>query len=130
MANVTRYVNSYYYYIPIGIVLQARHRVTYKLMKAMLPKILFLPEILLNGIFIVLCLLSSSNNIPPFWDGETVHQLIQIGSYVVPFAILTTTTVNFIQINNFPLYFRHHFFSLIVLIPLFLVLGDSQFAFG
>ena len=97
-------------------------------MKALLPKILFLPEILLNSIFIVLCLLSSSNNIPPFWNDETVRQLIQVGSYMVPFTVLTTAIVNYIQINNFALYFRQHFFSLIILIPLFLTLGDRQFA--
>ena len=97
-------------------------------MKAILPKILFLPEILLNSIFIVLSLLSSSNNIPSFWNPQTVQQIIQIGSYIVPFTILITTANNFIQIKNPAIYFRHHFFSLLILIPLFIALGDGQFA--
>ena len=97
-------------------------------MRTLFPKLPFLPEILLNSIYIILYLLASFDNIPSIWNDAIVLGIIQIGSYLVPCTIFITTTTNYIQIKNPTLYFRHHFFSLIVLIPLLITLGDAQFA--
>ena len=114
---------------PINIVLQERNGVIYnKLMRNSLPHLLFLPEILINGGFIFLCLLSSSGNIPTFWNPLTIDRMIHTGAYLVPFAILITAATNAIQLKNRSLYIRNHFFTIIVLIPLLITLGDTSFA--
>ena len=98
------------------------------MMRAILPKLLFLPEILFNGTFIVFCLLYQTGNLPLLWGEETILKVVRIGAYLVPLTVLITATTNFFQIKKTATYLRHHFFSLIILIPLFIAWGDGQFA--
>ena len=127
-APLTRATPLRFYSNTIDIVLQEKFEVIYHNMKSTLPQLLFLPEILFNGVFILVCLLSASANIPEFWDPLSVEGFIQIGSYVVPFTILTTISADFIHSRTPTLYFRNHFFSLIIATPLLITLGDPQFA--
>jgi len=98
-------------------------------MNPLLQKIPLLAELFLNGIFILLYSLRSTNKIPPFFSSKFMSTALHFGVWYVPIILFLSIVVNFISAKGLEGFLRKHVFSLIVFVPLLITFGDMEFTF-
>ena len=99
-------------------------------MNTLYQKITFLLELFVNGIFIVLYLMSTSENMNiSFISSDLLEQLLFILKYIAPFIVLGTIFSYYLTESSLDSFIRKYIFSLICIFPMFLTLGDLQFTF-
>ncbi len=89
-------------------------------------------EFLINGLFILLYMFTTKGQDSGLFEYlELVYaqKIIEILVWLVPFVILFSIFSHFLYFNSIEGLFRQNIFSIILLIPLFIVWGDAEFTF-
>jgi trk system potassium uptake protein len=98
-------------------------------MSSLIKKIPFLAELFLNGSFIFLFSLNSTDRIPNGWNVELVTSILNFSVWLVPLILLLVVISNYINSKDNVDFLRKHIFSIVVFVPLVLTWGDLEFAF-
>lgn len=97
-------------------------------MSLIIQRLPFFVELFYNGIFILIFSLLQLGKIPPVVDEKTVRAVVEVMSYGVPFVLLFVVMANYLLVESMEEFLRKYVFSLVVLIPLIITLGDVEFA--
>lgn len=98
-------------------------------MSTLIKKIPFLAELFINGSFIFLFSLRSTDRIPNGWDVELINKILSLGVWIVPVVLSAVVISNYINSRDHVDFIRKYVFSLVVFVPLILTWGDIEFAF-
>ncbi len=98
-------------------------------MTSLIKKIPFLLELFINGTFIFLFSLKSTDKLPSGWDSEAISTWLDYGAWVVPVVLSVVVIANFLHSKSYVDFLRNYAFSLVVFIPLIITWGDLEFAF-
>ncbi len=99
-------------------------------MNRLYQKIPFLLELFINGSFIFLYSFYKSNQ----WQAKfanplLIEKLLGVFSYAAPFVVLISVVSYYIRSKGIDDFIRKNIFSVICVVPMFITLGDLQFAF-
>jgi trk system potassium uptake protein TrkH len=93
-------------------------------------KLPLLFELILSGLFIFLYTLLETKDVNQFISGlNFLDDVIVKYVYLIPFVILITTIWNYCFCKDYDEFNRKYIFSVIIIVPMFLVLGDVEFTF-
>ena len=98
-------------------------------MTSLIKKVPFLAELFLNGSFIFLFSLKSTDRIPSGWDVDLISSILNFSVWLVPIILSLVVVSNYLSSKDLVDFLRKHIFSLVVFIPLVLTWGDLEFAF-
>jgi trk system potassium uptake protein TrkH len=98
-------------------------------MHYLLQKIPFLIELFISGPFIVFYGLVKYKPFPIKLPSTLVGQIFEVQSQLIPFFILLSLIVHYLNSNRFEDYFRKNIFSIMILVPLIITWGDLEFSF-
>jgi len=91
-------------------------------------KLAFLIEIFFNGSFIILYSLTWLNKVTFEIYARFIEQFLTYSTYIVPFVVLFSILVNFIESHSWDEFFRKYVFSIVVIVPM-LITFDREFVF-
>ncbi|MBT7610210.1 MAG: hypothetical protein HN576_10665 [Bacteriovoracaceae bacterium] len=98
-------------------------------MSNFIKKIPFLAELFINGSYIFLFSLKSSDRIPIGWDSDLISSILNYSVWIVPIILSLVVVSNYLNSRDHVEFLRKYIFSLVVFIPLVLTWGDQEFAF-
>jgi trk system potassium uptake protein TrkH len=98
-------------------------------MSLLLQKLPFILELILTGPFIILYLLAKSNRIPFFYSIDFIPNVLEIQSKIIPFFVLLSIIVNYLNTKHFESFFRKNIFSFLIFVPLIITWDDLEFTF-
>jgi trk system potassium uptake protein len=98
-------------------------------MSNLFKKIPFLAELFINGSYIFLFSLKSTDRLPKGWDGDVISSILNFGVWLVPIILSLVVASNYLNSKDHVEFLRKYVFSLVVFIPLILTWGDLEFAF-
>lgn len=87
-------------------------------------------ELFFSGVFIAAHTISISSKPAPFLSKELFISIKNIFVYFIPFVVLSGAVINYkFNCRSLEDFFRRYIFTLVVLIPLFLTFGDTEFTY-
>ncbi len=92
-------------------------------------KIPFLLELFINGTFILVYSLKTTERIPKTWNISLVDQGIAVGMILVPLVICVQLITSYLRSYSLEDFFRRHIFSFVIFIPLLIAWGDHELIF-
>ena len=92
-------------------------------------KIPLIAELFINGLFIVVYSLDVLGKLPSELPGGYVTLFYKVFQNIVPFVIIMSIISNFILSETVEEFFRKYIFSIIVIIPLIMTHGDTEFCY-
>lgn len=96
-------------------------------MEKHLYRLAFIVELIVNGTFVVLYTALRWWKLPFGLTQDSVNQILGVGVYLVPFVLAFSVIANYINSDDLEHFIRKHVFSLMVVIPLFISMGDIEF---
>jgi trk system potassium uptake protein TrkH len=99
-------------------------------MNRLYQKIPFILELFINGSFIFLYSLYTSDKLNyPFINVEYIDMALKAFTYLAPFVVLYSVVSFYFRSSTTDEFLRKYVFSIICIFPMFLTFGDLQFAF-
>jgi trk system potassium uptake protein TrkH len=99
-------------------------------MNRLYQKIPFILELFINGSFIFLYSLYTSDKLNfPFINADYINTTLKVFTYLAPFIVLFSVVSFYFKSETTDEFLRKYIFSIICIFPMFLTYGDLQFAF-
>lgn len=86
-------------------------------------------ELLLNGAFVVIYTLVKNKKLPEALKFIPAEYYTQWAVWLAPFLVLLTMVIHFRRSESVEDFIRKYVFSLIILIPMLITLGDPEFSY-
>lgn len=86
-------------------------------------------ELLFNGAFVVIYTLVKNKNLPEILKNIPANYYNQWAVWAAPFLVLFTMIIHFRRSESVEDFIRKYVFSLIILIPMLITLGDPEFSY-
>lgn len=96
-------------------------------MEKHLYRLAFIVELIINGTFVVLYTALRWWKLPFGLTQGVVNSVLNVGVYIVPFVLAFVVIANYLNSGDLEHFIRKHVFSLMVVIPLFISMGDIEF---